>query len=90
MAHRNTQHVVLNDTRWLAKVTYKSDNGPIGINYPFDNVEELTDLVEAAQERGRIVEIEILLSGRSGRHQSHGRREREKPGGSCREIDRTK
>ncbi|MGD9539909.1 hypothetical protein [Methylocystis sp.] len=66
MAHRNTQHVVLNDTRWLAKVTYKSDNGPIGINYPFDNVEELTDLVEAAQERGRIVEIEILLSGRTG------------------------
>ena len=66
MAHRNTQHVVLNDTRWLAKVTYKSDNGPIGINYPFDNVEELTDLVETAQERGRIIEIEILLSGRSG------------------------
>jgi hypothetical protein len=66
MTHRNTQHVVLNDTRWLAKVTYKSDNGLISINYPFDNVEELTDLVEAAQERGRIVEIEILLSGRSG------------------------
>ena len=66
MAHRNIHHAVLNDTRWLAKVTYKSDNGPIGINYPFDNVEELTDLVETAQERGRIIEIEILLSGRSG------------------------
>jgi hypothetical protein len=68
MTHRNTQHVVLNDTRWLAKVTYKSDNGPIGINYLFDDVEELTDLVEAAQERDRIIEIEILLSENESQH----------------------
>jgi hypothetical protein len=88
MAHRNTQHVVLNDTRWLAKVTYKSDNGPIGINYPFDNVEELTDLVEAAQERDRI--IEILLSGRPGQASESWPWGAEKTWGSCREIDRPK
>ena len=90
MAHRNTQHVVLNDTRWLAKVTYKSDVGLIGINYPFDNVEELTDLVEAAQERGRIIEIEILLSGRLGQASKSWPWGAEKTWGSCREIDRPK
>ncbi|MFO1126510.1 MAG: hypothetical protein U1E25_15315 [Methylocystis sp.] len=68
MAHRNIHHAVLNDTRWLAKVTYKSDYGPIGINYLFDDVEELTDLVEAAQERDRIIEIEILLSENESQH----------------------
>ncbi len=46
MAHCNIQHVVPNDARWLAKVIYKSDSGPIGFNYPFDDVEELERVLD--------------------------------------------
>ncbi len=59
MAHLNCIEII--DAKWVANVTYKSNNGRNGVSYSFNHPEELGDLIEAAQERGRIVEVEILL-----------------------------
>ncbi len=60
MTHRST-HSISSNTRWLANVTYKSDNGPYAVAYSFNVPEQLTDLIEAAQEWQKVIEIEILL-----------------------------
>ncbi len=51
--------------KWLANVTYKLKDGRRDVSYAFNDPEELGDLIEAAQERGKIVEIEILLLERA-------------------------
>ncbi len=61
MGHLESRRVEMSDAKWLANVTYKSNNGRSGVSYSFNHPEELGDLIEAAQERGRIVEVEILL-----------------------------
>ena len=62
MTECNTLNTVPSDAKWLARVTYKSANGRYGVDYPFSCPEELSDLIEAAQEPHKIIEIEILLS----------------------------
>ncbi len=61
MGHVNSHSIERTDSKWVANVTYKSNNGRSGVSYSFNHPEELGDLIEAAQERGRIVEVEILL-----------------------------
>ncbi len=61
MGHVNSHRIEMTDSKWVANVTYKSSNGRCGVSYSFNDPEELGDLIEAAQERGRIVEVEILL-----------------------------
>jgi hypothetical protein len=48
------------DQRWLANVTYKSREGRRDVCYCFHRPEELVELIEAAQEREKVLEIEIL------------------------------
>ena len=45
--------------KWIAKVTYQSDQGSYKADYTFDDPEELRELIEAAQEPHRLVEVEI-------------------------------
>jgi hypothetical protein len=61
MTHCNKPSVLLTDARWVARVTYKSKDGLYNINYTFSHPEELGELIEAAQERHKIIEVEILL-----------------------------
>ncbi len=61
MGHLTPHSIEVHDAKWLANVTYKSANGRSGVSYSFNDPEELGDLIEAAQERGRIVEVKILL-----------------------------
>ncbi len=68
MGHLNSHRIEMSDAKWVANVTYKSDNGRSGVTYSFNHPEELGDLIEAAQERGRIVEVEIFLIEESPRN----------------------
>jgi hypothetical protein len=61
MAQCDMINTVPSDAKWLARVTYKSANGRYGVSYPFSFPQELSDLIEAAQEPNKIIEIEILL-----------------------------
>ncbi len=61
MGHLRAHSVEMHDPKWVANVIYKSANGRSGVSYSFNHPEELGDLIAAAQERGRIVEVEILL-----------------------------
>ncbi|MGD9658956.1 MAG: hypothetical protein AB7U61_15195 [Methylocystis sp.] len=54
-------NAIPSDAKWLAKVTYKSADGRYGVSYPYSFPEELSELIEAAQEPHKIIEIEILL-----------------------------
>lgn len=47
--------------RWLANVTYNSRDGLRGVSYCFHRPEELVELIEAAQEREKVVGVEIVL-----------------------------
>ena len=49
----------VSSARWLANVTYKSREGRRGVCYFFSRPEELGDVIEAAQERDRILAVEI-------------------------------
>jgi hypothetical protein len=62
MMHCNKLSVLPTDAKWVAKVTYKSNDGLYNVNYTFSHPEELSELIEAAQERHKIIEVEILLS----------------------------
>jgi hypothetical protein len=61
MEHRTEHETCMRTAKWLANVTYNSKDGRHGVSYSFSRPEELTDLIEAAQERDRILEVEILL-----------------------------
>ncbi len=61
MGHLTSHCIEITDSKWVANVTYKSANGRSGVSYSFNHPDELGDLIEAAQERGRIVEVDILL-----------------------------
>jgi hypothetical protein len=45
--------------KWMANVIYNSKDGGRGVSYSFSRPEDLTDLIEAAQERDKIVKVEI-------------------------------
>lgn len=59
---RHIEHeTCMRAVKWLANVTYDSKDGRRGVSYSFSRPEELTDLIEAAQERDRILEVEISI-----------------------------
>jgi hypothetical protein len=61
MMHCDTISAFPTDTKWVAKATYKLKDGLYSVNYTFNHPEELDELIEAAQERDKIIEVEILL-----------------------------
>ena len=61
MARLNSREADVKNAKWLANVAYNSDDGRRVVCYSFIRPEELAELIEAAQERNRILEVEILL-----------------------------
>ena len=47
--------------KWMANVIYNSKDGRHGVSYSFSRPEDLTDLIEAAQERDKILKVEISI-----------------------------
>ncbi len=61
MERRIENETCMRAVKWLADVTYNSKDGGHGVSYSFSHPEELTDLIEAAQERHRILEVKISM-----------------------------
>ncbi len=51
--------------RWLAKITYRTDGGPVEVEHAMEEIAELHDLVEHGPHWDAIVRIEIERVGHS-------------------------
>lgn len=52
------------EKRWKAVATYRSDAGPIDIEWDIEELEELQDLVERGPDWNCLVDIRITLNRR--------------------------
>jgi hypothetical protein len=61
MMERDEHETYASAVKWMANVIYNSKEGRRGVSYSFSRPEDLTDLIEAAQERDRILEVDISI-----------------------------
>jgi hypothetical protein len=52
------------DFRWLARVTYRGELGPIEVDHHFEELKELHDLIERGPDWNTIEDIVIRLNPR--------------------------
>lgn len=45
--------------RWIATMTYRTNNGPLGVDHAFDELEELQDIVERGPSWDALIDIRI-------------------------------
>lgn len=48
--------------RWLATITYRTDDGPVGVDHAIEEIEDLHDIVERGPNFYAIEKIEIVLA----------------------------
>jgi hypothetical protein len=48
--------------RWVAVVTYRSESGPIEVDHHFEELEELSRLIERGPDWNTIVSIVVTLN----------------------------
>lgn len=52
----------MDHARWIATVTYRTDNGPSDVDHHIEELEELHDLIERGPDWNAILKIEIVLN----------------------------
>jgi hypothetical protein len=50
--------------RWKAVATYKSDAGPVDIEYEIEELEEIQTLIERGPDWNALIDIRITLANR--------------------------
>jgi hypothetical protein len=48
--------------RWIAVVTYRSESGPIEVDHHFEELEELSTLIERGPDWNTIISIVVTLN----------------------------
>lgn len=51
--------------RWHATITYRSDDGPLDVDYAFEELEDLHDIVERGPDWNTIERVEVTLARKS-------------------------
>ena len=48
--------------RWRAKITYRSERGPIDVHHTFEEIEDLHDIIERGPHWDAIISCKITLN----------------------------
>lgn len=56
--------IITNEPRWMAKITYRHDDGPRTSTFKVEELFELQDIVECGPSFYSIISIEIMPSDR--------------------------
>ena len=50
------------EKRWSASITYRTENGPVVVDYSIEELDELAEIVERGPDWNAILDITVQLS----------------------------